>query len=168
MAWNAPGMPFSGYPVFRTQPGRGPLPGHDTPHRLPRPSRAFTKLTPARRPALHPDSRRSSTLPTQQPTSVSRSSTHKGSSYPQRRRQPPPEPAGRFYTLGEPCHENALRRERPGPSLAPDRVCFAPATLLSFHLQGFGPPGDRNRVSATPSSHAVTTRTLTDRSASKG
>jgi hypothetical protein len=39
---------------------------------------------------------------------------------------------------------------------------------LSFHLQGLDPPGDRSRVSTTPSSHAVTNRTQTTRPASKG
>jgi len=34
-----------------------------------------------------------------------------------------------------------LRLQRPDPKVLPtaDRVCFAPATLLSFRLQGFEP-----------------------------
>jgi hypothetical protein len=73
----------------------------------------------------------------QQPKSVRCLSAHKGPRYPNGRAcHPPPEPARRFYTLGEPCHETRARRRRPGPSLAPNRVSFTPAALIGFPPTG--------------------------------
>jgi len=73
----------------------------------------------------------------QQPTSVRCLSAHKGARYPNGEVcHPSPEPARRFYTLGEPCHEPHIRRRRIGPSLTPDRVSFTPAALIGFTPTG--------------------------------
>lgn len=67
---------------------------------------------------------------------------------------PPRARSWRFYAFSEPplCgSERSLDtrpRAHPSPALLRTvRVCFAPATLLSFRLQGLDPPGD---VDASP------------------
>jgi len=46
-------------------------------------------------------------------------------------------------------------KKQPGPSLTPLRACFIPETLMGFHLQGFDPPRDRDRITAAASFHVV-------------
>jgi hypothetical protein len=156
-------MPFDGYPVFQL-PTRGRLViDCRSSRRLPRPSRALTRNLPAvSSPAsesgshrLSADARAAALL------SVCHPSAHA---------------AERFLHGGVARSRRSplvafLRLQRAVPlraTLSTCRVCFTPATLLGFRLQGFQPPGDRDPVSGLPSSRAASRRALPARAASKG
>jgi hypothetical protein len=55
-------MSFSDFPVFRTQHCRCLLPSTNAPHKLPCPSKAFTRFTPAKRSSVPPGSHRRSPI----------------------------------------------------------------------------------------------------------
>jgi hypothetical protein len=60
-----------------------------------------------------------------------------------------PEPAQTFLRPRRAVPRTLPRRDQPGLSSNPRQVCFSLAALMGFHLQGFAPPGDRVRVSAS-------------------
>jgi hypothetical protein len=128
-----PGMPFSGYPVFRTSPCSVLVRERRSSCRLPLPYRAHTRSRPAVEPIevhrlapTHPGGR-------QQPSWALALYNACCREIPQQRGyQVPPEPA---HGVSTPAANRAAKA-----TLSTCQVCFTPATLLSFRLQGFEPP----------------------------
>jgi len=128
-----PGVPFSGYPVFRTSPRGELVRDRRSSCRLPLPYRAQTRkrsaVEPIEAPRLaptHPGGR-------QQPSWALALYSACCREIPQRRGyQVPPESA---HGVSTPAANRAVKA-----TLSTCRVCFTPATLLSFRLQGFEPP----------------------------
>jgi hypothetical protein len=130
---DGPGVPFSGYPVFPASPRDEQVSVRRSSRRLALPCRAETRepsaveLVEAPRLApTHPGSR-------QQPSWALVLYSAYGRESPQQRGyQVPPEPA---LGVSTPTANRAARA-----ILSTRRVCFTPATLLSFRLQGLEPP----------------------------